>query len=926
MDSTDANNVGLDTVMNTIQHGEFQPGIMSVDLRNLVPGTSYKLQLLFEEAGGSRRFNIYFNGQLLENNFKTSSGSSNIGTVVTYDFVATATGAVISLDGSETVSNDRNPILNAFTLEENPSDYTQSAGVLNLAGGTGALTLSGSMNLVNSTAKFSGNVTVSGAIGGTGTGVAVLQTGTGSTTLIGNNTYIGTTMIPSGTIIAGSLNALGAATGATTITGGTLAFAGGVTVGPEPVVVVPSASPTIDAIANLSGNNTFTGTIGQPLPIATAGSVDIGSAAGTLTLAGNVTLDGQNLIVDGAGATDITGNVVGATVLQNSFSQTVLATPGLVAYWKLDDAPSSMTGVDSSGNGNNLTYGNPTAGEFGQPGALAGDADTAITLDGTDQYASIPSDVFQFPGGGDQTFETWFKTTSSGVILSVTGNGSVPGVTGNFNGWVPALYVGTDGKVYASMFWHGATGDQVVSSGTYNDGNWHYVADVYSGGTESLYIDGSLVGTRSGDSQSDFNGGRYSYYLGTGFTNGWTATNTSWFYFNGSLDDTAVYNTSLSAATISSHAAFLTTGPINSSFSLTKKGSGTLTLGGTNSYAGVTSVSAGTLLVDGSIAAASAVSVSPGATLGGSGTVGTVSGPGLYSPGTATPGTLTTAGVSLGAGTLVIDLASATSFDQLDDAAPGTTVDITGTTLSLNVGAIGAPETFTILSVPGSDPASLVGTFVNLPTDGSTFTIGGEKFTINYAGGDGNDVVLTAEGAANATLVSTVLNGGVNYIDSTLASHQHSMVENVVYSFSQAVNLTTANFALTGINGTTAAPNVALASSGNGTVWTVTFTGTGVNNATHSIGDGEYQLVLNGVPGGLTSTFDFFRLLGDMDGNGTVDSADFSIFISSFLRSTSDPAYLGADDFDGNNTVDSSDFSIFVSNFLHSLPNTTTLN
>ena len=79
---------------------------------------------------------------------------------------------------------------------------------------------------------------------------------------------------------------------------------------------------------------------------------------------------------------------------------------------------------------------------------------------------------------------------------------------------------------------------------------------------------------------------------------------------------------------------------------------------------------------------------------------------------------------------------------------------------------------------------------------------------------------------------------------------------------------------------------------------------------------------------GLTAsqTFDFFRLLGDMDGSGTVDSADFSTFISSFQRATSDPAYLGADDFDGNNTVDSADFSIFVSNFQHSLPNTSLLN
>ena len=199
-------------------------------------------------------------------------------------------------------------------------------------------------------------------------------------------------------------------------------------------------------------------------------------------------------------------------------------------------------------------------------------------------------------------------------------------------------------------------------------------------------------------------------------------------------------------------------------------------------------------------------------------------------------------------------------------------------------------------------------------------------FSVNYHGGPtGDSIVLTASGSASPTIVSTVLNGGIAYINNTAVSHQHSMVENVVYSFSQAVSLTTSNFALTGINGTTAAPNVALASSSGGTVWTVTFTGTGVNNATHSIGDGEYDLALSGVTGLAPSSFDFFRLLGDMDGNGTVDSADFSIFISSFLRGTTDPAYLGADDFDGNNKVDSTDFSIFVSNFLHSLPGTTSL-
>ena len=357
--------------------------------------------------------------------------------------------------------------------------------------------------------------------------------------------------------------------------------------------------------------------------------------------------------------------------------------------------------------------------------------------------------------------------------------------------------------------------------------------------------------------------------------------------------------------------------------SLTIAGSTALTLTGMDSYTGPTTVSSGSLIVNGSLSRSSTVSVTAAGALGGSGSVGAVISSGIVNPGTpGTPGTLTVAGnLTLGSGTLVLDLAASGS-DSVN--ATGSTVNITGTTLSLNVGAITPNESFTILTVPGTSSGVLQGTFANLPNTGSSFSVGSLTFTINYAGGDGNDVVLTASGAV-PTLVSTALNGELPYINNTAVGQQHSMVENIVYSFSQTVNLSTANFALTGINGTTSAPNVTLTSSPDRTMWTVTFTGAGVNTATGSIGDGEYDLALSGVPGLATNTFDFFRLLGDMDGNGVVNSADFSTFESTFLRGTSDPAYFGADDLDGNGKIDSADFSEFESNFLHSLPNTTLL-
>jgi hypothetical protein len=327
---------------------------------------------------------------------------------------------------------------------------------------------------------------------------------------------------------------------------------------------------------------------------------------------------------------------------------------------------------------------------------------------------------------------------------------------------------------------------------------------------------------------------------------------------------------------------------------------------------------AGSLIVNGSLSNSSTVSISGAGILAGSGSVGNVTNLGVVNPGSpGAPGTLTVGGnLTLGTGALVLDLSNAAA-DSV--AAAGSVVNITGATLSLNVGTVTPGESFTILTVPGAS-GGLTGTFNGL--DGTaghnTITAGGQTFTISYAGGDGNDITLTATGVASPSIVSTVLNGGIAYVANALAPNQHSMVENVVYSFSSAVSLSASNFALTGINGTTTVPNVNV--SGSGTVWTVTFSGAGVNPLTNSIGDGEYELVLSGVAGLATNTYDFYRLFGDLNNNGSVDVQDFSTLVGSYLRSAGDPLFLGALDVDHDGTIGTTDFSQFTGNYLKSVP------
>ena len=763
------NDTNLDTVLQSIRWGngnDLDPNEISVNLTGLVPGTAYKLQLLTYASGTGRTSNVYFDNMLLVPNYN----GGNQGGVLTYDFIATATSDTILMNGNAaTTGSEHDPVLQAFTLQQN-TGFQGGSGTVSLSASAGSLTLSGPVDLGANGANVSGNgLTISGNVAGTGTGTALTKTGTGTVVLSGNNSYAGVTLVSAGTLVVASTNALGATSAGTTIaSGATLAFSGGVSVGPEPVTVIQSTTPVADEIVNLSGVNTFSGPIGQVLPIAGAGSVGIGSSSGTLTIAGNITLDGLSLVIDGAGNTTITGNVVGATVDQPSFAQTVLANvPSVSAYWQLDDPAGSTTGTDSSGNGFGLTYVNPTPSEFGNPGALAGDTGTAITLNGTNQYATIPSGAFDFPSSGQtssvtQTFETWFNTTATttGVILAVT-SVVTPGVGTNNNpgGYVPALYLDPNGQVHASVFWHGGTGapvNQIVTPGSYNDGKWHNIVDVFNNGTETLYVDGVQVGTPLASRQEEsFGNGSYSFFLGTGFATGWPSATNGWDYFNGSLDDTAVFSTALSPAAIGTLAGFHATGPIDSSFSLTKNGSGTLTLAGTNSYAGITSVSAGSLLVNGSLSS-STVSITGTGILGGTGTVDNVTNSGIINPGsTGSPGILNVAGnLTLEPGTLVLDLAAAGS-DSINIPNNTSSVDINGATLSLNVSTITPGESFTILSLQSG--GSVSGFFNGLSGDNSTMTVGSLTFTIHYnvTGSDGtDDVTLTASG-----IVPTLVNG-----------------------------------------------------------------------------------------------------------------------------------------------------------------------
>ncbi|MEO6750296.1 MAG: hypothetical protein ABIP85_00825, partial [Chthoniobacteraceae bacterium] len=657
-------------------------------------------------AGGNTSFDSFSSAgtAIITNNPSTVAGAGSSGSTGFFSN-STAGGATITNVGSATSGAEGGSTTflggtaGSATINNNGGTAngalggSTSLGLAVAVGGGGFTTSTGANSIITNNAG-----TVSGALGGTTTfsnpGVG------GSATIINNGAAFtgagasGTTTFDGGTAESATI----------TNEGASVALGlGGSTIFNTPFVAFPATAASAKitnnggTVAGANGGSTefFNNSTAGSATITSKGGAD-NTASGTArfndtSTAGNATLNNIGGTASGVvgGATGFLDNsTAGSATITNSAGTVVGAFGGATAF--RNTATAGSAAITSNG----AIFGGITGGS-----AIFYDTSTA----GGATLTNLEGTVSGAFGGF-----TAFNQTATAGSAAITNTGAT--VNGAFGGATQFFNTSTAGN--ATITTRGGT-----AAGA--NGGTTTFNDTSNGGSATLITHGGtnegLGGTTEFFSTSD--GG-----LARAITNG-----------NGRFDISGLTSAGMGIGSIEGSGEYylgtktLTTGGNNLSTTvsgtiesggegggaLTKIGTGALTLTGINTYNGPTNVNGGALIVNGSIASAN-VFVNAGGTLGGSGTVlGHVMNSGIVSPGNS-PGTLNIGGnyVQTGAGTLAIEIASRTSFDQL--AITGSAA-LAGTlrVIRLNGYQAQVGDTFKILTAGGG----VTGTFGTVNND-----------------------------------------------------------------------------------------------------------------------------------------------------------------------------------------------------------------
>ncbi|MEI8370021.1 MAG: autotransporter-associated beta strand repeat-containing protein, partial [Planctomycetia bacterium] len=634
--------------------------------------------------------------------------NNRLGSFVELDNPANDYQGDTTVQGGNSSGSTYDPTLRQGAANAIPSGAGKGNLVVNgqLDGGGYGLVvkgLSGSGTIQYAPTLQVGNSDASGSFSGIISGNVVLtKVGAGTFTLSGANTFTGGTNINGGVLALGSTGALG--------TTGTISFGGG--------TLQHSANNTTSYAARFSTADN------QPYSIDTNGqNVSLGAAltsssgslrklgAGTLTLSGTNTYTGGTIVSAGTLAYSASN--------QLSDTGSVTVTGGTLALGGYTDTVGAVSllgeGTITGGVVANADFENVVVTEFAKPSGASWSYTNNAYISANDSPYGFANTTSGSQFAILQSYSGTVSSLSQTISLTTAGYASFafraqgrPGVSHGPAG-IELVIDGTTQSTWpASAFTSGAWGDYISQPVS------------LSAGTHTLQFRNI---TDSGDVATAIDAIRVNL---PGLT--------------GSSYD-------LQSGTVSAN--------LGGSAALAKTGPGTVTLSGANTFTGDTTINGGVLKIDASniLPDSGAVILNGGSlNLGASSdTIGSLTGPGTV---TATTGVLTVTGRLAGAvATGNIGLRpQATWSPSVVLQAGGTStvagltvagsVDLGGSSLDLAItGRADVGQSVKLVDNDGSDP--VIGSFAGLP-GGTVFLAGnGQTFRIDYAGGDGNDVVLT---------------------------------------------------------------------------------------------------------------------------------------------------------------------------------------
>jgi hypothetical protein len=192
---------------------------------------------------------------------------------------------------------------------------------------------------------------------------------------------------------------------------------------------------------------------------------------------------------------------------------------------------SGTTWLDKSGRGNNGTLINGPTFSSANGGS--------IVFDGVNDIVLLPSNYFSWPSTTTWTTSIWFK--SSQITGGPLFNQQDTTNPNSASGWVPVIYLRSDGKIRVEPFWTGNISNALVSNSAVNNNIWNLVTTTYNNGTNKLYMNGTYESQRIGLNQVNYTS-TYYYLIGAGYS---AQRGLSTNYFSGQISVFNFYNKSL---------------------------------------------------------------------------------------------------------------------------------------------------------------------------------------------------------------------------------------------------------------------------------------------------------------------------------------------------------------------------------------------